>query len=133
MARAKPTRPQRIVPDQPTSTDTLPPIDDSAVRVELDAFAVGTPPAAEEVKTKKPKARKPKACERCDERRAREREYARASRLRAKATKPKRERSKSVVVDLTGESDAGGDRSASEAGGDAAAALPTPVAEPVVA
>ena len=45
----------------------------------------------EDAKVEKPKqvrARKPKPCERCDERRRREREYARASRQRTKLTKP---------------------------------------------
>ena len=47
--------------------------------------------ASTEVKGKsKPKkgTRKPKPCEKCDERRKREREYARASRVRAKLSKP---------------------------------------------
>ena len=92
--------------DAPTSSDVRPIVSDDAVpqssaQVGEAGFAAGSAvdvpesvssadsAEAEGGKLKpKPKgARKPKPCVRCDERRKREREYARASRVRAKLTK----------------------------------------------
>jgi len=86
MPRVKKTPVAKVVPDQPVSIDATQPVD-SAPAAE---FAVGTLPPVEEEKLEKPKstrARKPKPCDRCDERRRREREYARASRQRVKGSK----------------------------------------------
>jgi len=86
MPRVKKTPVAKVVPDQPASIDATQPVD-SAPAAE---FAVGTLPPVEEEKLEKPKstrARKPKPCDRCDERRRREREYARASRQRVKGSK----------------------------------------------
>lgn len=56
------------------------------------AFEPGSapaPPAVEDAKPVGPKKRatKPKPCARCEERRARERQYAKTSRLRARASR----------------------------------------------
>jgi hypothetical protein len=90
MPRAKKTLVAKVAPDQPTSSDAALPVDATPATPATE-FAVGTLPPAEEEKVEKPKstrARKPKPCERCDERRRREREYARASRQRGKGAKP---------------------------------------------
>jgi hypothetical protein len=72
----------KVVPVESTQVDA------PTVEVAVLTFEAGTaPPAvvAGDDKPKKPKAaRKPKPCSRCDERRKREREYARVSRQRAK-------------------------------------------------
>lgn len=77
-----------------TSTDaelsTAMPVEESA-SVATPEFAVGVDasaqPAQEPAKVKPKKARvvKPKPCVRCEERRARERQYAKSSRLRLRA------------------------------------------------
>jgi hypothetical protein len=72
----------KVVSDEPTQVD-------APVAAVAESFEVGTAPAvvAGDEKPKKPKAaRKPKPCVRCDERRKREREYARVSRQRAKSS-----------------------------------------------
>jgi len=60
----------------------------------------------------KPKkgTRKPKPCEKCDERRKREREYARASRIRAKLTKePAADQAEADMAAPAGTSPPGGE------------------------
>jgi len=87
MPRIKKTPVAKVVPDQPVSIDATQPVDSAPAVEPAVEFAVGTLPPVEEEKPEKPKstrARKPKPCERCDERRRREREYARASRQRVK-------------------------------------------------
>jgi hypothetical protein len=92
--------------DAPTSSDVRPIVSDDAVPKSVPAqvgeagFAAGSAEVPESIssadtaeaeggklKPKQKGARKPKPCVRCDERRKREREYARASRVRAKLTK----------------------------------------------
>ena len=90
MPRVKKTPVAKVVPDQPVSIDTTQAVDSVPAVEPAAEFAVGMLPPAEEEKLEKPKstrARKPKPCERCDERRRREREYARASRQRVKGSK----------------------------------------------
>jgi len=80
MPRVKQSKPKHI-PSEATSADPA---------AEAPAFAPGVadatePVAAEgaaEVKPKKPRVPKVKPCQRCEERRARERQYAKSSRLR---------------------------------------------------
>ena len=84
MPRAKATRVDKVAVDQSMSGDveTLPVF---SVGVEDPKVEVGS-----DEQLKKPKAkstRKPKPCERCEERRKREREYARSSRMRAKSAR----------------------------------------------
>jgi hypothetical protein len=89
MPRSKQTK----TPDLPTSDDvqaSVADVDESTQAPGGGDFAVGVAEVepAVEVKPKAKKGlRKPKPCVRCDERRKREREYARASRVRAKLTK----------------------------------------------
>ena len=90
MPRVKKTPVAKVVPDQPVSIDATQPVDSVPAVEPAAEFAVGMLPPVEEEKLEKPKstrARKPKPCERCDERRRREREYARASRQRVKGSK----------------------------------------------
>ena len=86
MPRVKKTPFAKVAQDQPVSIDSTQPVDPAPAA----EFAVGTLPPVEGEKLEKPKstrARKPKPCDRCDERRRREREYARASRQRVKGVK----------------------------------------------
>ena len=81
MPRVKQRKPKHI-PSEATSTDP------AAAATEAPAFAPGVADAAEPVpaegaaKPKKPRVVKPKPCQRCEDRRARERQYAKSSRLR---------------------------------------------------
>jgi len=82
MPRVKQSKPKHI-PSEATSTDpavaTLEPTGEAFAPGEPD---VAQPPAASEAKPKKTRVVKPKPCQRCEERRARERQYAKSSRLR---------------------------------------------------
>lgn len=109
--------------DAPTSSDVQPTVSDDAFQKSVPAevgeagIAAGIADAAVvaeggKLKPKQKGARKPKPCTRCDERRKREREYARASRVRAKLTK-----------DSDAPAEVGGDATM-EAGADAAPAPP---------
>jgi len=87
MPRAK----AHVKKDQPKVVDEPVKVESTPTEVELFSPGVAPPVLVEDAKVEKPKqvrARKPKPCERCDERRRREREYARASRQRTKLTKP---------------------------------------------
>ena len=87
MPRVKQSKPKHI-PSEATSTDPV------VAAVEPAVFAAGVPDAAEpapagEAKPKKTRVPKVKPCQRCEERRARERQYAKSSRLRQRlATSP---------------------------------------------
>jgi len=113
MPRVKQSKPKHI-PSEATSTDP------AVVVAEPAAFAAGVPDAtdpaaavpAAPVKPKKPRVPKVKPCQRCEERRARERQYAKSSRLRnrlaAAAAPPSTPAGDaaaagSAVIDLTGE------------------------------
>jgi len=90
MPRSKQTKDKSVSSDAPTSDDAVATV--PAVEAPIgDIFEPGTAaPAepAEDAKSKPKKgSRKPKPCVRCDERRKREREYARASRVRSKIAK----------------------------------------------
>lgn len=98
MPRRRETIVESVVADVPTSSDavdavlTTEPITESTtIDEKKDGFEIGAAPNADPVDDSKGKpkkgARKPKPCVRCDERRKREREYARASRIRAKLSK----------------------------------------------
>jgi len=89
MPRAK----AHVKKDQPKVVDEPVKVESTPTEGELFSPGVALPVVVvvEDAKVEKPKqvrARKPKPCERCDERRRREREYARASRQRTKLTKP---------------------------------------------
>jgi len=87
MPRAK----AHVKEDQPKVVDAPVKVESTPTEGELFSPGVAPPVVVEDAKVEKPKqarARKPKPCERCDERRRREREYARASRQRTKVTKP---------------------------------------------
>jgi hypothetical protein len=80
--------------DSAKTSDAAPtpalPVDAPQVVGDASSFAPGVdaPVEVKEVKAKSPKAsRRAKTCERCDERRKREREYARVSRDRARAAR----------------------------------------------
>ena len=80
----------RVKQSKPTKVESQK-IDDDAIKVEESAptFAPGEPEVVEvqplePLKVKKPRAPKVKPCSRCEERRKREREYAKTSRLRAR-------------------------------------------------
>ena len=83
MPRVKQSKPKHT-PSEATSTDPVVAVGEAAV------FASGVPDAPEppaageavEVKPKKTRTVKPRPCQRCEERRARERQYAKSSRLR---------------------------------------------------
>jgi len=92
MPRAKQTKAKSVPADAPTSDDAVPVVVHEAEAPLGDVFEPGTAPSTssvdEEGKSKPKKStRKPKPCTRCDERRKREREYARASRVRTKLAK----------------------------------------------
>jgi len=92
MPRAKQTKAKSVPADVPTSDDAVPAVVPEAEAPLGDVFEPGTAPSTssvdEEGKSKPKKStRKPKPCTRCDERRKREREYARASRVRSKLAK----------------------------------------------
>jgi hypothetical protein len=91
MPRVKPTRVAKKATEQTMSDDAgAPPVAavEGAVEAESAAeFAEGCAPAPEAAPAKPKSSRKPKPCKRCDERREREREYARLSRVRARLTK----------------------------------------------
>ena len=79
--------------DSAKMSDTIPSTEaavEGALPVDAadSSFAVGAKEAVEGKKLKSPKAsRRAKTCDRCDERRKREREYARVSRDRARCAK----------------------------------------------
>jgi hypothetical protein len=80
MPRVKQTKPKRV--DVSVTS-----VDAPAVSPDAVVFAPGTQdaapaPAVPEVGPKKARVSKPKPCVRCEERRKREREYAKSSRLR---------------------------------------------------
>ena len=84
MPRVKQSKPKHI-PSAQTSSDAVPVVTDP------DAFAPGLPVVdastdatleSGDKKPKKTRVPKVKPCQRCEERRARERQYAKASRLR---------------------------------------------------
>lgn len=85
MPRVKQSKPKHI-PSETTSTDPVVPITEASVFAPGVADASEPPAAGEagEVKPspKKPRVVKPRPCQRCEERRARERQYAKSSRLR---------------------------------------------------
>ena len=94
MPRVKPTAVKSVSEDVPTSDDSSSAVavtEPASVECKPEGFEIGTtqpPDPADEGKSKPKKGtRKPKPCVRCDERRKREREYARASRVRAKLSK----------------------------------------------
>lgn len=79
--------------DSAKMSDTIPSTEavvEGALSVDAAglSFAVGVKEAVGDKKPKSPKAsRRAKTCDRCDERRKREREYARVSRDRARSAK----------------------------------------------
>ena len=80
----------RVKQSKPTKVESQK-IDDDAIKTEesAPAFVPGEPEVVEvqplgPIKVKKPRAPKVKPCNRCEERRKREREYAKTSRLRAR-------------------------------------------------
>jgi len=99
MPRSKNTRPVKKTDSDVMSSDSAKTLDaDPAAALPVEAaqaaevtgdapvFAPGAdaPVEVKEVKTKPKASRRAKTCERCDERRKREREYARVSRDRAR-------------------------------------------------
>lgn len=117
MPRVKQSKPKHI-PSEATSTDPVVAVAEPVV------FAAGVPDAADPAAAseagkdapksapKKPRVPKVKPCQRCEERRARERQYAKSSRLRnrlAAATAPPptpagdAAAAGGAVIDLTGE------------------------------
>ena len=125
MPRVKQSKPKHI-PSETTSTDPV------VAAVEPAVFAAGVPDAAEpaaagEAKPKPKKTRVPKVkpCQRCEERRARERQYAKSSRLRQRlatsSAPPTTPAGAAAATD-------GGAEAAAAADGSEAAAAAAPVA-----
>jgi hypothetical protein len=107
MPRAKQTKDKSVPSDAPTSDDAAAAV--PAVEAPIgDIFEPGTAAPAEPVEDAKSKpkkgSRKPKPCVRCDERRKREREYARASRVRSKLAKTSGESAAVPSAEPTAES-----------------------------
>lgn len=94
MPRVKQSKPKHI-PSETMSTDPAVPVTEASVFAPGVADASESPAAGKAVELevkpspKKPRVVKPRPCQRCEERRARERQYAKSSRLRQRlATSP---------------------------------------------
>ena len=105
MPRSKIARPVKKTDSAVMSSDgaktsdadptAAPPVETAQVTGDAPLFTPGAdaPVEVKEVKAKSPKAsRRAKTCERCDERRKREREYARVSRDRARIARLEKKR-----------------------------------------